>query len=269
MTRRELLTWAASAAVMQFFPGNGAMPFASAADISSDMPITVTKNDHSTVRGMLVSYDRDKLTLSVKGKLKDPPANVDISWDQINRVSNGLTREQALLRWEAAHPEMLCATCHGEGKVYCSTCHGTGHDPAASADCPICTGAGQIVCKTPKCDKGTAPCPNPGCLKLSDGGWYTKADGKRWKKFPAKNGGYHEWSEFHVGQVIEIADGTPINVGKCPVCGGKTTVSDPACHGTGEMACPRCSKKNDSPPCSNKCVNGLVQCTTCHGSGLA
>ena len=266
MTRRQLLALAASASVLRILRWDGTT-FARAAEPMADSPVAVTKMDGTVVKGKVVNYGREKLTLVVTGKPKDPPANVDIPWDQIKRVSNGLTREKGLQKWKADHLDSLCATCHGDGKIFCPTCHGTGHDPAASAGCPTCKGAAQIVCTTAKCNHGTIPCPNPKCLKLTDGGWYKKPDGLRWKKFPIKNG-YAEWSEHHLGQVIEKVGGEWQNLGTCPVCGGVTTISDPVCRGSGNMPCPVCSKKTKNPACPNKCDAGVVQCPACQGSGL-
>jgi hypothetical protein len=267
MNRRQVLALAAAATVMgilfPFTRSNTAL----AADPVIDTLVAVARNDGTVVRGKIVSYDRDKLTLAVSARPKDPPVNTDILWSDIKKVSNGLTREKALQKWKGEHHDALCATCHGNSKIFCPTCHGTAHDPASSADCPKCKGAAQIVCTTIRCDHGTIPCPNPSCLKLTDGGWYKKPDGTRWKRFSSPDGWY-EWSEHHLGQVVVMVNGKWENHGACPVCGGATTIGDPVCLATGEIPCPVCAKKTANPPCPDKCDAGLVECPTCKGSGL-
>jgi hypothetical protein len=267
MNRREMLTLAAGVAVAAIlFPLDRS--YSAFADINPDAPVSLTKADGSVVRGKITAYDRDKVTMDVIGKPKDPPVSTDIPWDQIKRISNGLTHEKALQKWKGEHHDSLCQTCYGDGKTFCPTCHGINHDPAASAGCPTCKGAVQLACTTPKCDHGIIPCTNPKCLKLTDGGWYKKPDGTRWKKFNGPNGSSVEWSEHHVGQVVDKVNGSWQNLGTCPVCGGFAKITDMVCRGTSEMPCPTCSRRTKSPPCPNSCDAGTVQCPTCKGTGL-
>ena len=81
-------------------------------------------------------------------------------------------------------------------------------------------------------------------MKLSVGIWEHMAvpghDPKElWQKHTGPKG-WHAWTSAHVGEVIEIQNGTPVNIGKCPTCGGKATVSCKICKGTGTMVCPAC-----------------------------
>jgi hypothetical protein len=235
-------------------------------DDPKDPPITVTKTDGGTVRGKLLAYDRDKVTLEVAGKPNEPPMTLEIPWDQIKRVSSGLTREKAIQKWKAEHRDQLCQTCHGDGSVFCPTCHGTARDPAASTDCATCKGAAKAACKTPRCADGKIPCPDK-CLKITDPGWTKRPDGTRWKKIRMKNGATAEVSEGHVGEIVELRDGVPTLAGKCPTCGGATTLIDPKCRGTGSEPCPACAKRRDAAPCQTGCGDGLAECPACRGTG--
>jgi hypothetical protein len=267
MNRRHLLAWAAGAvAAGILFPFDSS--FMAWAVEPADIPVVITRNDGTSVKGKITSYDKDKVTIDAIGKPKDPPVSTDIAWDDIKRVSNGLTRSKALQKWKGEHHDALCQMCYGDGKIFCPTCHGTAHDPAASVGCPTCKGAAQLACTTKKCDHGNIPCPNPRCLKLSDSGWVKKPDGLRWKRFNGPNGAWWEWSEHHIGQVVDKVNGQWQNLGTCPVCGGVSTITDPVCRGSSEMPCPTCVKRTKSPPCPDKCDAGTVQCPTCKGTGL-
>jgi hypothetical protein len=266
MNRRELLACAASAAVVAIlYPFDPSFVARAAAPV--DSPITITKTDGTTVKGKITSYDREKVTMDVITKPKDPVVSTTISWDDIKKVSNGLTREKAIRKWKGEQHMHLCQSCFGDGKTFCPTCKGTAHDPASSAGCPTCKGAAQVACTTSKCKSGNLPCPNPKCLKLTDPGWYKRPDGSMWKKFTEKNG-YREWSEHHCGEIIDKVNGEYTSLGECPDCGGVGSITDPACRGTSQMPCPVCSKKTTSPPCPDKCDSGIVTCATCKGSGV-
>jgi hypothetical protein len=60
-----------------------------------------------------------------------------------------------------------------------------------------------------------------------------------WQKHNGPKG-WHAWTSDHVGEVIEIRNGLPENIGKRPTCGGKVTVLCKVCQGTGTMVCPAC-----------------------------
>lgn len=116
--------------------------------------------------------------------------------------------------------------------------------------CFQCKGAGSLKCTNARCVKGIAECPAP-CLKLTQGEWkhinspgYVPTDW--WQTFRGKRG-THSWNQHHLGEVIEMQDGEPVNVGKCKVCGGKTTVVCSACGGKGELACPTCKGRGVLP----------------------
>jgi hypothetical protein len=68
-----------------------------------------------------------------------------------------------------------------------------------------------------------------------------------WQKFPKSGGGWQAWDQDHVGEVIEIQNGVPVNVGKCPVCGGTTRIKCPTCYSTGLTVCDLCKGKKVIP----------------------
>jgi len=87
-------------------------------------------------------------------------------------------------------------------------------------------------------------CPGP-CLKLSRGVWQRMDvaghDPKElWQKFNKDRGGYVAWSQGHVGQVVEMQNGEPVNIGACKVCNGTTHVPCSYCRGTGNVLCSTC-----------------------------
>jgi len=224
--------------------------------------ITITKSDGTTVRGQLDTADLKSVSVTqlVKGKPEGEKAT--IAWADIKSISNGMTRQRVIDQWKKDHVEDRCADCKGEGKVACPSCKGTGRDHASAKDCPTCHGEETIPCTTPKCDHGKIKCPKPH-IRLEEGTWYKKPDGKMWRKFPGANGGQWEISEGHVGQIADPEKG-PI---PCPLCGGAMTIDDPKCHGTGTLLCPDCTKLAATNKCAD-CDKGKVACKTCNGVGL-
>ena len=128
----------------------------------------------------------------------------------------------------------------------------TNNSPAPAATEPTktcfqCGGAGQTGCPDPKCKKGQVICPGK-CMKLSVGLWeHMNVPGhpptELWQKFRygANGGGSVAWTQGHVGDVIEMKNGMPVNIGKCPVCGGKTVIKCPTGKGTATVACNLCA----------------------------
>jgi len=244
--------------------------------------VGVTRNDGSNIRGTIVSVDPDNVTIQppappARPARKDAPASEPvappvavIAWKDIRSVSNGLTQRKALDAWKAENHDKLCETCRGERTIYCPTCKGTGHEPTSGKDCKTCKGELLIDCKTPKCDHGQIPCPNPRCIKLSEGTWVMEADGKRWRNFPIGGGASYHISEGHAGHVmtIDTKNHTSSDGGVCPVCGGAQKIDDPACHGTGKVPCPTCVSRKDAADCPDHCDHGHVTCPTCGGTGL-
>jgi hypothetical protein len=117
--------------------------------------------------------------------------------------------------------------------------------------CFQCNGTGKMKCPVPSCKGGQADCPGH-CLKLSQGTWiHMDVDGHPptdlWQRFPKAGGGWQAWNQNHVGEVIQIQNGNPVNVGKCPICGGTTKAKCPACNGTGEVVCSLCDGKKAVP----------------------
>ena len=109
--------------------------------------------------------------------------------------------------------------------------------------CLKCGGTGLIRCTVSKCKDGQVDCPGK-CMKLSVGIWeHMNVPGhdpkELWQKYTGSKG-WHAWTSDHVGEVIEIRNGTPENIGKCPTCGGKATVLCKVCKGTGTIICPAC-----------------------------
>jgi hypothetical protein len=116
--------------------------------------------------------------------------------------------------------------------------------------CFQCNGSGKSRCGVPSCKGGKANCPSP-CLKPDDGTWVRMNVAGHpptdlWKKFP-KRGGYTSWNQNHAGEVVQMQNGEPVNIGKCTVCGGTTKVQCSACKGAGQVTCPICDGKKVAP----------------------
>ena len=114
---------------------------------------------------------------------------------------------------------------------------------AALVVCPRCKGAGSAICRAPGCVNGKVECPGP-CLKLSVGKWehlnVAGHDPKElWQKFQGK-GEWNAWTTAHIGEVIVIRDGKPVNIGTCSICQGHGKVDCKACEGTGKLVCTLC-----------------------------
>lgn len=116
----------------------------------------------------------------------------------------------------------------------------------ATKPCPACHGIGKIPCPGPGCKKGAVDCPGP-CLKLSVGHWqhlpghdqkelFYKVDYLDEHGFPA----WSAWSQAHVGQVIQMQNGKPVNIGECTICGGSGKLQCKVCKGQGVVDCPTC-----------------------------
>src|ERR1051326_1362470 len=106
--------------------------------------------------------------------------------------------------------------------------------------CFKCNGTGQIKC--PLCKDGQVDCPGS-CLKLSKGDWQRQnVEGHDpnllWRRFKWGNGyQYTAWSQSHVGEVIEMQNGVPVDIGKCKICGGTGRVACKNCGGNGTVVC--------------------------------
>ena len=226
--------------------------------------VTITKLDKTVVRGQLTSAEPDQLVVKPSGAAAEP---VTVRWSQIAKVSNGLTQEQAAAQWKALQaPGALCTDCHGDRGVACNDCRGTGHDQAKLVDCKDCGGGGLMFCPNKKCDDGQVDCPKP-CLKLTEGRWVKKADGKLWRTFPTR-GGSHFWSDGHLGELIETRNGEAQNLGKCPNCSGTTHVACPDCAGMSYKICPTCHFEGKTGPACPTCELGKTPCPTCNATGL-
>lgn len=67
-----------------------------------------------------------------------------------------------------------------------------------------------------------------------------------WQQFPTKTGSTG-WNQHHVGEVIQMQNGEPVNIGACKVCGGQTKVQCTTCKGTGKAPCNICEGKKVVP----------------------
>lgn len=113
--------------------------------------------------------------------------------------------------------------------------------------CARCGGTGLVKCPNPTCKEGTVECNGP-CLRLTKGEWVKMEVAGHpptdvWQVFRYKTNsrsGYQAWNQAHVGQVIEMVDGMPTNVGDCKICHGTTRVPCPTCQGKAEVVCPVC-----------------------------
>ncbi|MDB6122521.1 MAG: hypothetical protein JWQ71_1514 [Pedosphaera sp.] len=116
--------------------------------------------------------------------------------------------------------------------------------------CFNCEGTGLAKCAVATCKDGKMDCPGP-CMKLSKGVWrHMKVEGHPdtdlWQQFPRK-GGSTGWNQHHVGEVIQMQNGEPVNIGACKVCGGTTKVQCTTCKGSGKAACNICDGKKMVP----------------------
>lgn len=229
--------------------------------------VTVTKTDGGVVRGQLTASDPKGVSVQPIAKNEPAGSVVVVPWTDIKSVSNGLTRQKAIELWKKAHPEDRCTTCSAKGQVDCSACKGTARDAASAKQCPTCSGEQTVACSQPKCEQGTVICPNP-CLKLTEGNWIKKPDGKLWRRFPTRGGATFEVSEGHVGEIVVMKDGMPQTTMKCPVCAGTQKAACPKCGGDSLAPCATCIAAARANPCAAACQRGQVACTTCDGTGL-
>jgi hypothetical protein len=228
--------------------------------------VTIARADGTSVRGKVVAADRDQVTVQSAAPGEKPQS---VPWDQIKRISNGLTREQAHAQWKEDNRHRLCDACAGERVADCATCHGTGQDPEQRTECNTRHGGGRIACTNDKCDRGKVDCPKP-CLKLSQGQWITKSDGKKYRTFRGRGGSSLDVSEGQFGELVDMNDGVPKLAGKCPECNGMAKITCPTCKGEQTVACVRCAGVGTvGPPCpACGAGKGKVKCETCGGSGL-
>lgn len=95
-------------------------------------------------------------------------------------------------------------------------------------------------------------CPGP-CIKLTKGSWVHREVAGHpatdiWQGFPSAD--HHHilyWNQYHVGDVIQMQNGEPVDIGKCTVCGGTGHVQCKTCKGTREAVCNICEGKKMIP----------------------
>jgi hypothetical protein len=231
--------------------------------------ITITRTDGSSTRYELLSYDVDHLSVRTPGERGDV-VPIDVSWNDVVRTSlPNVTYEKVLNQWKALHRADLCPTCLGNRVVLCDICRGTSHDPAElPMDCKTCNGSLLIECKGPKCVAGRIPCTNVNCVKLSDGQWVERDDGKARSYKWAGGVVWVSYKKFAGHEIaIDPKTGNISDKGLCPVCGGATTLECPVCDGLGMVACPTCSNRKVAL-CPSDCEKGKTICSTCGGTGL-
>ncbi|EEF57461.1 hypothetical protein [Pedosphaera parvula] len=122
--------------------------------------------------------------------------------------------------------------------------------PDKTKPCFNCKGTGLAKCPVATCKDGQMDCPGP-CLKLSKGIWrHMPVEGHPatdlWQTFPTSTG-TTSWNQHHVGEVIQMQNGEPVNIGACKVCGGTTRVKCTTCKGTGQTTCNICEGKKFVP----------------------
>jgi hypothetical protein len=232
--------------------------------------VTITLADGTSVRGKLLNADRDHVTIQPTAAGQST-ATQNVPWNNISKVSNGLTREQAHAQWKQQQLQHeLCPTCTGDRVTDCPTCSGTGLDQEKMDQCRTCNGGGRVPCTNAKCDKGKVDCPKP-CLKLSQGLWKKKDDGKMWRTFRGRGGTTTEVSEDHAGELVEIKDGVTTLAGKCPACNGTAKADCATCNGEQTVVCTKCRGVGATGPACPACKAdpGKVKCAACEGKGLA
>ena len=117
--------------------------------------------------------------------------------------------------------------------------------------CFGCSGLATVPCRARGCVAGKVECPGP-CLRLNRGTWiHMNVAGhdpsELWQKFPQAGGGYQAWNHHHVGDVVVIQKGMPVNTGPCKLCGGTTRVDCTTCKGQGKQTCEICGGKKFIP----------------------
>jgi hypothetical protein len=131
-----------------------------------------------------------------------------------------------------------------------STLGRAGDATEATKTCFNCSGTGKTTCREPNCSKGERDCTGP-CLKLSRGAWIHKNVAghsaiELWQEFRG-NGKTKAWNHHHVGEVIQMQNGDPVNIGKCTVCSGTARVACSTCQGKSEARCYICEGKKKVP----------------------
>jgi hypothetical protein len=117
--------------------------------------------------------------------------------------------------------------------------------------CFMCEAKGIVTCHGVGCVQGKTECPGA-CMRLSKGKWERMtvaghSPDELWQKFYTSGGGYQAWSQGHVGEVVVMQGGKPVNIGRCPKCGGATKVACSVCGGKGQVACEFCEGKKVVP----------------------
>ncbi len=231
--------------------------------------IDVTYLDGKKEHGELIEQSAEKIVLRVK--VGGNGMDVTIPWTKIQELSNGLTRERVMKKWRESNKDKLCPACNGERQTGCQKCNASGLLAKVLVACKACQGTGSAACTAKGCENGSLTCPGP-CLKLSEGKWEKGDENLRWRKITYK-GGWKSWSERHLGEVIEMQDGQPVNIGKCKVCNGTTKAACKPCEGSGKTMCAACkgAKEVPDPGSAKKCPDcqaGKKTCAACKGTGL-
>lgn len=242
----------------------GLLIWTTASHAGATEAVMLSLNDGKNVSGDLVKADKEKVIVKVGEG--DQAKEVAYPWEAVRKVSNGLTRDKIMQQWSKDNPDLVCADCKGEGKNVCPKCNGKGFLPdAPKVACTKCLQTGFIKCTHYQCALGKVPCDGP-CLKPNEGNWSKGKDGLLWRRF-VYQGGYAEWSEKHYGEVVQMKEGKPVNMGKCEKCKGTLKMNCPLCKGGAKIECPACKGSKSMVPDCAECKDGKVVCPTCRGNG--
>lgn len=235
-----------------------------AAGLSAAESVMLTPNEGKAVMGDLLSADKNKVVLRTGEG--ESAKELSFTWDQIKKLSNGLTRDKAMAAWAAEHPDQVCDECKGAGQTFCNKCAGKGLLPdAPKVPCTKCALTGLAPCANRYCTLGKVACDGP-CLKPSEGNWVKGKENLLWRRYTFP-GGWAEWSEKHYGEVIKIENGRPVNKGKCEKCKGTLKMACGLCAGKARMPCPACKGSKEMLPDCTACKQGMSVCAVCQGTG--
>ncbi len=229
--------------------------------------VTITKTDGSLVRGRLTSSDPEQVTLQLvaAGKPAAEGETVNVSWRDVTRVSNGLTRAEAVEAFKAAHAGQLCGTCHGSAMIACATCKGTAHDPAAGKDCKTCGGELLVDCEASATLARRAAAqavPEEGRGRVDD------AERRERCSAPRRGSTSMYFSERHIGELIYVKNGEVVGEGKCTACGGTSIAVCATCGGNRKTPAEPASTRKDALPHAPRPATRATPLYRLRGQGL-
>lgn len=160
---------------------------------------------------------------------------------------NGCGKKTSSTPPTSSNPDSQAVATNSTAQSKAEVATGPGPDEKT---CFECNGAGTVACQAKGCKSGKTECPG-NCIRLSRGTWkhMTVAGhgpNELWITFRGAKG-WRSWNQNHVGEVVQYQNGEPVNVGRCPICGGATTVVCSSCKGSGKQPCDICSGKKFTP----------------------